>query len=67
MEEAQIRKILEVTERQVGLLERCIADTRMDEFEFNPRIYRAMIAGYESQRDDLQVEARKYRSELGLD
>lgn len=64
MEEVQINKRLEVTERQIGLLEQCIADAKEHEGEFSPVIYSAMIAGYESLRKDLRTEAAGYRTAL---
>jgi hypothetical protein len=66
MEQAQIQKRLKITEEQVGLLEKCIINVKKHEGEYDPRIYNAMINGYESVRNELQAEAREYRVKLGL-
>jgi hypothetical protein len=66
MEKEQIQNRLRVTEEQSGLLEKCIADAKIHESEFDPRVYGAMIAQYESVRDDLKTEADKYRQELEI-
>ena len=66
MKRTQIQKRLEITVRQVSLLEQCIADAKEHQNEFNPKIYNAMIAGYKSLRDELQEEINKYRIELDL-
>lgn len=66
MEKAKIYKRLEVTQKQVDLLEQCIANTKKYESELDPRIYSAMIAGYESLRDELRTEVQRYRTKLDL-
>ena len=64
MNKQTAQRRLEVTQRQVGLLEQCIADAKASKTDMDLRVYRAMIAGYRSQRDELQAEAKKYREQL---
>lgn len=67
MKRTQIQKRLEITVRQVSLLEQCIVDAKEHQNEFSPIIYNAMIAGYKSLREELQAEINKYKTELDLD
>ena len=64
MEKQQIQKRLETTVKQINFLNQQIFDAKEQKSDINPRVYNAMIEGYESQKEDLQAEAEGYRVQL---
>jgi len=64
----EIQKRFEVTQKQIGRLEKSIAEASKPEVKdnLNPKIYKLMIEGYKSVRVQLQGEAKNYRKQLGL-
>lgn len=64
MDKGTAQRRLEVTRRQVSRFENLIADAPRQRSGMDERVYKAMVAGYESQLAELRVEEKSYQEAL---
>lgn len=64
MDKEQIERRSQVTSRQIKRLEGALADAPKQKSLMHPKVYRTMVAGIESVKEELQEETREYKEML---